>query len=259
MGGRLTVSGRDLRALISVLDNAEREEPVKGRVPEALLTGLQCLIGSDHVTYCDLDVLGEREYVCQELGGGEIPDPLEGMFWKHYHSCAACSYQDLSSDVSAVTMVSDFYSARQWRSHPMFADYLRYSGLAAEMMLSLPGRSGHSPRILFWRASGRFSERDRLLAALLRPRVASICNRPDAGAGGAGGADTARLTERQRYLMSLVAEGLSNRQAARTLGVAEGTVRKHLENIYGRLGVPNRAAAVARVLAESSDLPDWPD
>jgi Bacterial regulatory proteins, luxR family len=34
---------------------------------------------------------------------------------------------------------------------------------------------------------------------------------------------------------------------SRRLGVTEGTVRKHLENIYSRLQVSSRAAAVSRV------------
>ena len=246
MGSPLTVSERDLRALLAVIDDVKHADLVPGQVPVALLAGLGRVIGCDDVTYCDLDVPRQIGGASQELQDGASADPHEEAFWRHYHSCAACSYQDLSSDVSAVTMVSDFYSARQWRAHPMFVDYLRHFGLPVEMMLSLPRRPGHSRRILFWRTSGRFSERDRLLAALLRPRIAGICARSE------GGPDAGSLTDRQRHLMALVAQGLSNRQAARALGVAEGTVRKHLENIYGRLGVPNRAAAVART------FPDWP-
>jgi DNA-binding NarL/FixJ family response regulator len=44
--------------------------------------------------------------------------------------------------------------------------------------------------------------------------------------------------------MHLVAAGHTNAQIARRLGVSEGTVRKHLENIYGRLHVSSRTAAV---------------
>jgi DNA-binding NarL/FixJ family response regulator len=47
--------------------------------------------------------------------------------------------------------------------------------------------------------------------------------------------------------MRLVAAGLTNAQIARQLGVAEGTVRIHLGNVYERLKVSSRTAAVARV------------
>jgi DNA-binding NarL/FixJ family response regulator len=46
-----------------------------------------------------------------------------------------------------------------------------------------------------------------------------------------------------------VAKGAGNTQIARTLGLSEATVRKHLENIFLRLGVQSRTEALARVQA----------
>jgi DNA-binding NarL/FixJ family response regulator len=46
--------------------------------------------------------------------------------------------------------------------------------------------------------------------------------------------------------MKLLAAGHTNARIARQLGIAEGTVRTHLEAIYRRLGVTNRTAAVCR-------------
>ena len=57
------------------------------------------------------------------------------------------------------------------------------------------------------------------------------------------------LTARQWDLMHLVAAGYTNSQIGRRLGLSEGTVRKHLENIYGRLHVSSRTAAVTRTFA----------
>jgi len=54
------------------------------------------------------------------------------------------------------------------------------------------------------------------------------------------------LTPRQIELLRLVADGHTNHQIARRLGVADSTVRKHLENIFERLQVSSRTAAVAR-------------
>jgi len=45
-------------------------------------------------------------------------------------------------------------------------------------------------------------------------------------------------------LLRLVADGHTNAQIARRLGLSEGTVRTHLENIFSRLQVTNRTAAV---------------
>jgi DNA-binding NarL/FixJ family response regulator len=47
-----------------------------------------------------------------------------------------------------------------------------------------------------------------------------------------------------------VAAGHTNAQIARRLGVTEGTVRTHLENIYERLQVSSRTAAVTRAFPD---------
>jgi DNA-binding NarL/FixJ family response regulator len=63
--------------------------------------------------------------------------------------------------------------------------------------------------------------------------------------GRSAAARRAGLTAREVEVISLVAEGLSNRQVAERLVVSEHTVHRHLANIYARLGVSSRAAAVA--------------
>ncbi|MDT4892022.1 MAG: hypothetical protein QOE97_1057 [Pseudonocardiales bacterium] len=51
------------------------------------------------------------------------------------------------------------------------------------------------------------------------------------------------LTPGEGRVLACVAEGLTNRAAARRLGVAEATVHKHLEHAYRKMGVTNRVAA----------------
>jgi LuxR family maltose regulon positive regulatory protein len=54
------------------------------------------------------------------------------------------------------------------------------------------------------------------------------------------------LSGRELEILRLVAEGKSNRQIAETLFIAVGTVKKHLNNIFGKLGVTSRTQCVAR-------------
>jgi DNA-binding CsgD family transcriptional regulator len=56
------------------------------------------------------------------------------------------------------------------------------------------------------------------------------------------------LTRREQQVVLLVAEGLTNAEIARTLWISPGTVRRHLENVFAKLGVHTRTAAVARIL-----------
>ena len=53
------------------------------------------------------------------------------------------------------------------------------------------------------------------------------------------------LTPRERELVVLATEGLSNKEIARRIGVTEATVKIHLHNIYQKLGVSNRTALAA--------------
>jgi ATP/maltotriose-dependent transcriptional regulator MalT len=53
------------------------------------------------------------------------------------------------------------------------------------------------------------------------------------------------LTEREVEVLRLVARGCTNREIADALVLSEHTVRRHLQNVFGRLGVSSRAAAVA--------------
>ena len=55
----------------------------------------------------------------------------------------------------------------------------------------------------------------------------------------------AGLTRRERDILLLVAEGLSDRDVAQALFITQGTVRSHLTNIFGKLEVGSRTAAVA--------------
>ena len=90
-----------------------------------------------------------------------------------------------------------------------------------------------------------FSERDRAVLTLLAPHLGQAYleverrRRP-----------VPRLTPRQDDLLRLLAAGHTNAQIARRLGISEATVRTHLENIYARLQVSSRTAAVTRAFPD---------
>jgi ATP/maltotriose-dependent transcriptional regulator MalT len=53
------------------------------------------------------------------------------------------------------------------------------------------------------------------------------------------------LSERELEVLVLISQGLNNREAAARLFISEATVKTHLVHIYNKLGVNDRAAAVA--------------
>jgi DNA-binding NarL/FixJ family response regulator len=60
------------------------------------------------------------------------------------------------------------------------------------------------------------------------------------------------LSERKIEVLVLAARGLSNRGIAEELHLAEATIKRHLANVYGKVGVRSRNEAVRKALLE-----DW--
>jgi DNA-binding CsgD family transcriptional regulator len=245
MSGRMTINDRDLHTMLGIANDTG---DAKGQqFPDSVMTGLIYLIGCDRVTFTQFDARDRIFLACQDVGGRTLPAAEEAemdqVFWRHYWTSVSCCYPDVSGDLTTVTTVADFFTDRQWRASPMYNEYLKDDAGYREMMLCLPGRPGHIRRMLFWRASGsNFSDRDRALLTLLRPHLDRIHRTRQ------NSADV--LTRRQRELLGLVAAGHTNGQIARRLSISEATVRKHLENIFARLGVTSRTAAVAEAFLE---------
>jgi DNA-binding CsgD family transcriptional regulator len=232
MGEPVRISERDIRALLRIV-TGDRDDGADG-LPWSLLADLSDQIASDVVSFLGVDSQRQADWFDQSLPAGS-PDGDDQAFWAHYWDCEPCSYPDRTGDLRSVTKISDFYSARQWRATGMYSECL--PGVEHELMLC---------RLIFFRGPGPdFSERDRALLTLLRPHLREAYL--DAERRRHGVPD---LTPRHWELLRLVAGGATNTQIGRRLGISEGTVRTHMENIFDRLQVSSRAAALARAFPE---------
>ncbi len=54
------------------------------------------------------------------------------------------------------------------------------------------------------------------------------------------------LTQRETEVLQALAAGYSNKEIAESLGISEATVKRHIFNLYGKLGVKRRVQAIAR-------------
>jgi two-component system, NarL family, nitrate/nitrite response regulator NarL len=91
-----------------------------------------------------------------------------------------------------------------------------------------------------------------MIATILRER-----SRPDAANGrSAEAAKIATLTERERQAISLIGEGLKNREIAERMFISEATVRHHLTSIFNKLGVADRLELV--IYAYQHNLAELP-
>jgi DNA-binding CsgD family transcriptional regulator len=66
-----------------------------------------------------------------------------------------------------------------------------------------------------------------------------------------------KLTARQRDVARLAAKGLTNAEIAKSLGCSDNTVKKHLKDAFGLLGVSNRTG-LAGVVGRAGPIHDYP-
>jgi DNA-binding CsgD family transcriptional regulator len=256
MSTPVRASDQDLRALAAIVSQDRPDQPDgEGLLPPSLLADLMDQIRCHGIS---LERYDTGRQVHRWLQGADEDDDAglsedwHRVFWTHYWDCLLCSHPVRTGDLRAVVKTSDFYSARQWHSTGMYIDCIRPQRLEHHLMLALPelpevaAAPGRYVRLVFHRGPGPdFSERDRALLTLLRPHLYQACLDAERRRH-----PVPRLTPRQNDLLRLLAAGHTNTQIARRLGISEGTVRTHLENIYERLGVSSRTAAVTRAFAD---------
>jgi DNA-binding CsgD family transcriptional regulator len=256
MSTPVRASDQDLRALAAIVSQDRPDQPAgEGLLPPSLLADLMDQIRCDAISVEHYDT---GRQVHRHLQGDDEDDdagPTEDwarVFWTHYWDCRICSHPVRAGDLRAVVKTSDFYSTRQWHGTGMYADCIRPQGIEHHLMLALPelaeaaAAPGRYVRLVLHRCPGPdFSERDRALLVLLRPHLHQACLDAERRRH-----PVPRLTPRQNDLLRLLAAGHTNTQIARRLGISEGTVRTHLENIYEKLNVSSRTAAVIRAFPD---------
>ena len=133
-----------------------------------------------------------------------------------------------------------FVGVMHWSRKPKQAAYCNAMLPGHVDSISVGFRSGaDAVAQVFWdRRRQQFSDRDLAMLDLLMPvlqrhlRQAHTPHLPKS------------LSVQERRVMMRVANGLSNAEVAASLFLSPGTVSKHLENCYRKLGVNNRLAAV---------------
>ena len=256
----VTASERDLRALAAIVTEDRPDLPAGEGLPPSLLDDLLGLIPGDCLTVMGLDSGRQENWFGYDVPVEDdfdiVGDASPEEFWDNYWASDSCCYPDRTGDLRSVTKISDFYSARQWHSTGMYRDTLRPAGFEHQLALCLPpgprriAGPGQTVRLLFSRGPGLdFSERDRAVLTLLRPHLHQAYLDAERRRRG-----MPQLTRRQWQVLRLVADGYTNAQIAHRLGVSEGTVRIHLQNIYVRLQVSSRTAAVTRAFPDLTTM-----
>jgi DNA-binding CsgD family transcriptional regulator len=139
---------------------------------------------------------------------------------------------------------SDLQSMTAFRGSGMYWEVARRLGIDQMVAMALTHGQRHVC-ISLNRAHLDFAPAQVDLLTQLRPLLTRRLARLAASPVNGPRADPADLTVRQRQVLALVAEGLTDVAIGHRLGCSPRTVDKHLEHIYRKLGVSGRTAALA--------------
>jgi DNA-binding CsgD family transcriptional regulator len=242
---------RDFRAALEFIELAWALAGERA-FSEGTLAALRELIRSDVLSYCELDEVDKRVIYNPVLGEDADDGGEEELFWGIIDEHPLCRHQRAYLDFSA-NRLSDVISRRRLVNSRVYAEWFRPLDIAAELEIGVARSRTRPCTFILDRVDGDFSTRDRAVLELVRPHLQRIREMSELRRAVAYSdcAELNQLTAREAEIVELVAGGLTNAVIAERLWISPGTVKKHLENIYAKLGVANRIAVATRITARS--------
>jgi len=251
--GQSHATSRDTVRLLEIIAGAHAvdEEVFYSNV----LRGISELVPCDDITFQLMDVqqrtavgvtvLADGRVVGLEGDPGEQDPEAMDRFWQAFFAPGGCSYNSIRAgrpDFSMVLRRSDRMGAREY-SRTLMGRVDQERGVKHELLATMEPFGCLDRRLLLFRSDGvDFSDREVQIITLVRPHLGELHLRRARELRG-----VPDLTLRQWEILRRVSLGSSNQQVARALGLSVATVRKHLENIFFRLGVASRTEAVRKV------------
>ncbi len=250
MTARWVMTETDVCALLAVVDPQRQAAGGDDIFYAGVLDGLRELIPCDDITFQLMEVAEQRITVLCVTDDGVQQDETVGMvdeittlFWQQFWEDDGCAGPVATGDHATLLHHAEISRTRSNANSPLGA-FWDAMGTRDEILLPMTPLAGTDRRLLLWRDRDRpdFSEREKAMLRLVRPHLAELHVRRDRELRG-----EPNLTPRQWEVLRQVATGATNTRIARTPGLSDTTVRKHLENVFVRLGVQSRTEALARV------------
>jgi DNA-binding CsgD family transcriptional regulator len=235
------------------------------RYPARALCVTRQLIGGDKGDWTEVNTgTGEfRVLVDPEPPQLRLLAPARAAYMRQHPVMA----HFLRSDVPGARMISDFLRPSEFHRLGLYGEFFRQLGVEDQLSVTLSGQiQGRRAGISIDRGHRGFTEHQRKLLDRLQPhltaarsnavRFSQALSRPRlAGLEDTPTAPLDHLTGRERDVLARIASGHTNAQIARALDISVGTVRKHVEHILDRLGVPSRTAAAVCYITGSAPQP----
>lgn len=180
----------------------------------------------------------------------------EAPRWQQYaqtsfHDHPSYRYAAEPAPPHAIRLTDHFPTRAALEATRYYQDLLRPLGLRYEVTLLMDTPLGQRLGLSVARVQRDYSDREVEFLNRLGPHLqrafyhAQTLARLRGSGGGAGAWKEVHLTPRESEILRWAATGRTNASIAQLLGVGPATVKTHFEHIFVKLGVKNRAAAVA--------------
>ena len=260
-------TAEDFRNILNAIEILGRDLDY-ATFPERAVEAIAAVVEVDLISYNEVDTAhGTSRFLLKPDVATMAPDSPE--------------YAALARRFGHHPVVAQHIAETADRSLAAFVDRLRLLGMVgnccgqAELRLNLGLTVATTGPLLVGIGINRslrdFDDRDAACLEMLRPHIVSayknarrLADTEDGGGGEGGGggggpatdhqrAPDPALTKRESQVLYWVSMGKTNEEVGAIIGAKTLTIKKHLEHIYDKLGVPNRTAAarMSRSLAAS--------
>lgn len=239
-------TARDLRQALAVVRRLN-EDDAEAETDALVLLGR--LVGSDRTS------VTVNDHVARTMTAATSTRPEQNLFHQNGFTGAVgqhpafAAYRAGTLTAGSSAALSDLNTVTALRRLPLYVDYYRPQG-TVDQLLGVAAITGRQALVVALnRSRPGFTRRDRELVDLLAPHLAQAAvrrkraaARPLVSPGDRASDILARLTVREREVALLLAEGATDQQISRRLGIAVRTVHKHVERTYRKLDLNNRTA-----------------
>ena len=227
---------RSLRTALDLIGAMNESALDKATYAQLGVEKLPQLVASEFTTLsiCHL-ASGRREVFGLPAGALSLDD--RAAFDRHFHEHPLVRFHGYQGG-RVTERISDALPLSEFRRSALYNDYYRRVRIDHAMALPIYVGDGLLVSFVLNRTRRDFTDRERALLDALRPHLSRIYKRMTSANG---------LTDRESEVLRWVAAGKSDSQIGTILGVSPRTVQKHLQNVYDKLGVESRTAAVMRL------------
>jgi DNA-binding CsgD family transcriptional regulator len=214
---------------------------------------VQELIPCNAIGYNEVDAETGETFAIVEPMDRMFPGFAE-VFSQHANQHPVIRHHAGTGDGSAHT-ISDFLTEDEFHELDLYKEFFGKVDAEDQLSFVLPSPPGLIVGIAMNRPTRSFTDSERELVELVRPHLSQAFRdahlRESADPLSESRLGALGLTAREAEVMRLLVDGRSASQIAEELTISVHTARNHIAHVYEKLGVSNRAAAVAAVLRAS--------